>query len=315
MANKIKFLTDIVDKADGPLSRDDICYSIFETLQALYTEDLLVIPRGTAEINQNNVTNKAAKAVFIPYSVKTIGADAFYNCNSLTSVTVPDSVTTIGNAAFSYCRNLTSVTIGDSVIAISDYVFRNCFRLKNVTIGNSVKTIGYWSFVGCEALTNVIIPSSVTEIKAEAFSGCINLTNITYTGTVSQWNGGIAKGLNWDSSTGNYVIICTDGTITKGKIEAGTYKFNDTLELPSAGNITQDINFIDEVPNDYKTIDIDNTGVIYILSNGTVPGGNLYNSSTSKWGSSSYQTITLSNTQSVSEEFYMWFINNSTRID
>ena len=41
------------------------------------------------------------------YSVTSIGQYAFYNCNSLTSITIPDSVTSIGSDAFSYCNSLT----------------------------------------------------------------------------------------------------------------------------------------------------------------------------------------------------------------
>ena len=36
--------------------------------------------------------------------------NAFYNCDSLTSITIPDSVTSIGDYVFYMCRNLTSIT-------------------------------------------------------------------------------------------------------------------------------------------------------------------------------------------------------------
>lgn len=50
-----------------------------------------------------------ADSYTIKDGVKTIADKAFYNCESLTTLTVPDSVTNIGVDAFTYCSNLTEV--------------------------------------------------------------------------------------------------------------------------------------------------------------------------------------------------------------
>ena len=67
-------------------------------------------------------------------TVTGIGANPFYFCNGLTSVTIPNSVTSIGYWAFCGCVRLTSVTIPDSVTSIEGSAFDGCTSLTSVTI-------------------------------------------------------------------------------------------------------------------------------------------------------------------------------------
>ncbi|MDE7158859.1 MAG: InlB B-repeat-containing protein, partial [Clostridiales bacterium] len=71
-------------------------------------------------------------------AVTTIAPNAFYVCNSLTSVAIGDSVTSIGNYAFYDCSSLTSVTIGDSVTSIGSDAFYDCNIRQTERIGDSV---------------------------------------------------------------------------------------------------------------------------------------------------------------------------------
>jgi len=127
----------------------------------------------------------SVKKVVIADGVTTIGAYAFYNCDSLTSVTIGNSVTTIGNDAFSYCRSLSSVTIGNRVTTIGEYAFFNCDSLSSVTIGNRVTTIGDSAFRACDSLTSVTIGNRVTTIGYQAFYGCDSLTSVTIPDSVT----------------------------------------------------------------------------------------------------------------------------------
>ena len=119
-------------------------------------------------------------SVSIPNSVTSIGEEAFYNCNGLTSVSIPNSVTSIGEEAFSRCSGLTGeLTIPNSVTSIGEDAFTECYELTSVTIGNSVTSIGQGAFSYCHNLASVTMGNSVTSIGYHAFLECFGLTSIT----------------------------------------------------------------------------------------------------------------------------------------
>jgi len=113
-------------------------------------------------------------------TVTSIGAAAFENCASLTSVTIPDSVTSIADYAFFNCYSLASLTIPGSVTSIGGDAFAFDSGLTSVTIADGVTSIGEQAFMDDSALTgSLTIPGSVTNIGADAFNDCFFLTNVT----------------------------------------------------------------------------------------------------------------------------------------
>lgn len=113
----------------------------------------------------------------IPKSVTTIVSGAFWNCDSLTSVTIPDGVTSIGDYAFFGCSVLASVNIPKGVTSIGEATFLGC-NLTRLTIPEGVTQIGDKAFRDCGRLTSVVIPGSIASIGQRAFSDCYNFTNI-----------------------------------------------------------------------------------------------------------------------------------------
>ena len=73
-----------------------------------------------------NTLIAGCKNTVIPNNVTSIGEEAFFDCNGLTSINIPNSVIDIGVFAFYGCKGLTSVKIKkETPVSISEYTFSN----------------------------------------------------------------------------------------------------------------------------------------------------------------------------------------------
>ena len=93
------------------------------------------------------------------YLVTSIGAYAFYECSSLSSIELPEGITSIGESLFTYCSSLSSIELPESVTSIGDYAFYKCSSLSSIELPESVTSIGNRVFYGCSSLTTIIAPS------------------------------------------------------------------------------------------------------------------------------------------------------------
>ena len=253
----------------------------------------------------------------VTYSVISIGQDAFYFCDGLTSITIPNGVISIESGAFHDCKGLTSITIPSTVTSIGYYVFSGCSGLTSIVvevgntvydsrdncnaiiktasntlirgcettvIPNNVTSIGRYAFTGCSGLTSVTIPQSVTSIETPSFSDCNNLTSIV----VESGNTVFDSRDNCNAiieTAHNYLVAgCNTTVIPNGVTHIADGAFSGCKGLTSV-----------EIPNSVTTI----LGSAFRFCDGltsvTIPNSVTYLGSEAFYGCSNLTSVKISN--------------------
>ena len=140
-------------------------------------------------IGERAFYNGPLREVEIPNTITNIGANAFRECQSLTSIQIPEGVTSIGEEAFWHCDELTSIQIPDSVTSIGKGAFSNCAKLKSANIPHGITAVSEMLFTWT-ALDNVEIPYNITAIGGEAFR-CCKFTDIQIPDSVTTMGHGV----------------------------------------------------------------------------------------------------------------------------
>ena len=158
---------------------------------------------------------------------------AFYNCDSLESVTIPKNVYDIADFAFANCNNLSAIMVDkdnanydsrDNCNAIIESSSNSLlFGCKTTIVPQGVKSIGDGAFQGCSGLTSLSLPSSVKTIGNNAFENCSNLKSITMPTTLTN----IGSNAFYDCDSLTYITLPEDLT------GMGSYAFYDCGSLAS----------------------------------------------------------------------------------
>ena len=106
-----------------------------------------------------------------------IYANAFEDCDLITSIVVPEGILEIQGDAFRSCSNLSYISLPDSLNTIGNAAFQYCSSLDNVTIPNGISIIPSFAFWGCGNLKSIVLPNNLEEIGSSAFNDCGFLDN------------------------------------------------------------------------------------------------------------------------------------------
>lgn len=110
----------------------------------------------------------------VEYTVNRVGPAAFYRWQ-IDDITLPFTVQSIGLNAFYDVNNLKHIKISEGVTSIGRMAFSYCSSLHKVMIPHTVKTIDYGAFYGCTALDTLIIGAGVEQIGKYAFNSSTDL--------------------------------------------------------------------------------------------------------------------------------------------
>lgn len=138
----------------------------------LYLTLCLLVPMvsitGSAQ-QEGSFSGQRMKAVSLPVGLTSIGDQAFFDCDYLTSVTVPGTVKEIGSSAFGYCNSLTSAKFEEGITSLSSGWFPAPTSRSR-------------------ALSTLLIPKSVTHIYGDLLNVMVTDGVIHYAGTQAEWD-------------------------------------------------------------------------------------------------------------------------------
>lgn len=123
--------------------------------------------------------------VTVTDGLEKLGDHAFYECDSLWSVSLPTSVTSIGTRAFSGCARIREIQLSADLTTVGDAAFTGCTRLETISLGTKLQGLGVNAFLNCTSLSEIALPATLTTLPSSCFHGCTALRNVELGGVTS----------------------------------------------------------------------------------------------------------------------------------
>lgn len=201
-------IPDVVDYKGNKFKITKIDHSCFHK-SAVTTVKL---GNNISSIGDNAFNGSTIREIEIPASVRTLGHESFFNCQSLTRLTISDGTDVLefryhhdAPACFENCP-IQYLYMGRNI----DHHYRDkpAFGdLSNATeieIGSTVTEFDYYLLSGASKMTSLKIPSSVKCIHDFAFKDCTSLKSVIFEDgedLLTCGHGSESSGTGWDVQT------------------------------------------------------------------------------------------------------------------
>lgn len=204
-----------------------------ETNHVIYTADgkTLVAAAGRTD-----------ERIAVPLTVEKIQSYAFYNCDTLKSITIPGSVRELGEGCFGGCAHLNQVELQDGLEVIGAYCFRDNFDLSVIRIPSTVKQLQAAAFYGDYNLRKIYFCGDASEFGSQisgtyydrVFYGCAKGMEAYYPAAYSTWDDTVlsdhdGNGVVWANWTKGSLSSIEDAEVT---LDREIYEYTGGIVRP-----------------------------------------------------------------------------------
>ena len=214
-------------------SIDPTNHYLKETNHVIYTADgkTLVAAAGRTD-----------ERIAVPLTVEKIQSYAFYNCDTLKSITIPGSVRELGEGCFGGCAHLNQVELQDGLEVIGAYCFRDNFDLSVIRIPSTVKQLQAAAFYGDYNLRKIYFCGDAPEFGSQisgtyydrVFYGCAKGMEAYYPAAYSTWDDTVlsdhdGNGVVWANWTKGSLSSIEDAEVT---LDREIYEYTGGIVRP-----------------------------------------------------------------------------------
>ena len=126
------------------------------------------------------VTGEALKRLYLPDTIREMGAYAFGGCAALEVIHLPEHLSVLPDHLFAGCISLKQIALPPHLSVIEGYAFYDCRSLEKLRIPETVQKIGAYACYNCRKMEEINIPRETIDLGTGLFLNCDKLTSISF---------------------------------------------------------------------------------------------------------------------------------------